>query len=324
MTLSLAVALPGCSTQDLRIGRDDGSDSCHAYRVTLDSTGNYFGETMVQGAMIGALTGALAGLAAGRDVKAVGIGALAGAAVGAAGGYWVALQRNNANQAALVSQVSTDLQKENSQIDKTQIAFDQLVQCRRAQADQIRAQLRSGTMTRADADARMTSVRMLAQGDLEIARTINKNLTERSQNYAFANEQLNPQPYMVQTATYASSSPDGSGGRTFQVLPGRTYYASRVDDSTVKVYGPGNAVGYVPTTAVVSAPAAVEPTAPAAPAGRRAPARTRVATLPATPKPVSNPTVERDTSTNLAKRNSFERSIQTASAAQGTFELSQG
>ena len=53
----------GCATpftQSSRIGLDDGNDSCRSYVVALDSTGNFFAEDMIKGAIIGAGTGATA------------------------------------------------------------------------------------------------------------------------------------------------------------------------------------------------------------------------------------------------------------------------
>ena len=120
--LAIVGLLAGCaqgplSTQESRIGPDDGTDPCRAQLVALDSTGNFFGADILKGAVIGAATGALIG----QDWKGVLIGAAAGTAVGAAGGYWVALQQQSNDQGVLATQVRGDLTRENEQIGRTQL-----------------------------------------------------------------------------------------------------------------------------------------------------------------------------------------------------------
>lgn len=90
--LLATLTLAGCvTTQAGRIGADDGRDACRPQLVALDSTGDFYGEQILQGAAIGAAAGALVGgLASGRWQ-----GALIGAAVGGAGGFaWDQHQRS--------------------------------------------------------------------------------------------------------------------------------------------------------------------------------------------------------------------------------------
>lgn len=260
-----ALALPGCTTQSERIGADDGSDRCRPQRVALDSTGNYFAEDIIKGAAIGAVGGALLGALtggsnAGRNAL---IGGVAGAAVGAAGGYWASLQQQNKDQASLLTSISNDLSRENDQIDRTQLAFAQLNDCRRDEANRVRADLAAGRLTRPQAEQAMVGVKARAAEDLRIARQINAKLEERGANFQFANEQVNP-----------------------------------------------------------PAPAPVA----AAPAPSRAPvqAAPRPAPQQAAPQPPRDPQkaqVAQATSTNLAKREQFAQSVQTAQANQSAFEL---
>jgi outer membrane lipoprotein SlyB len=56
---SLLVA--ACTTREQRIGAYDGSDACYQRRVQLDSTGDYFAEDIIRGAVIGAAGGAILG-----------------------------------------------------------------------------------------------------------------------------------------------------------------------------------------------------------------------------------------------------------------------
>ncbi len=138
------------STQSQRIGPDDGTDSCRPQLVALDSTGNFFGADILQGAAVGAGAGALAG----GLIGGLATGNWRGAAFGAARrryhrrrhwrqhAYWNALQQQQMDQASLYSHVSLDLEHENTQIDKTQLAFDALVDCRYRQAQAINADYR--------------------------------------------------------------------------------------------------------------------------------------------------------------------------------------
>lgn len=182
----------GCTTQSQRIGADDGSDACRVHKVALDSTGDFFAEDMVKGAAVGALGGALMGGLIGGDWKSAAIGAAAGAVAGAATGYYQHLQQQKQDQAVLYNTVLSDLEKENAQIDQAQRAFNQLVGCRNNEANKIRADLKAGVITRPVAEARMATLRGQYQGDIKLARLVNENMTKRSANFEFANEQINP------------------------------------------------------------------------------------------------------------------------------------
>ncbi len=211
-----SLALPGCTTQNERIGSDDGSDRCRPQRVALDSTGNYFAEDIIKGAAIGAVGGALLGALtggsnAGRNAL---IGGVAGAAAGAAGGYWASLQQQNKDQATLLTNISNDLSRENDQIDKTQLAFAQLSDCRRDEANRLRADLAAGRLTRPQAEQAMAGVKARAVEDLRIARQINAKLEERGANFQFANEQVNPPAPVA-----AAPAPAPSRAPTTQAAP---------------------------------------------------------------------------------------------------------
>jgi hypothetical protein len=196
-----AALLAGCvTTRDGRIGADDGTDACRAQVVALDSTGNFFGEDMIRGAAIGAAGGALLGglLAAatgqrGSGIAAgVGIGAVAGGIAGGATGYFQARQQQASDQAALNSAIAGDLSAENAQLDRTQIAFNQLMDCRFGTAQRIRAAYREGRMARPQAEAAMASVRMLTQRDLQSAQAINAQITQRGGQFDTAIENVAP------------------------------------------------------------------------------------------------------------------------------------
>lgn len=206
-----ALLLGACTTREGRIGADDGTDSCRTQLVALDSTGDFFGEDIIRGAAIGAGAGALLGAGAallsgrrGSDVAvAAGIGAVAGGVAGAAAGYLNALQQQNRDQAAISQAISTDLGRENQQLQRTQIAFDQLMDCRFFQAQRVREDLRAGRISRAGAEAQMGTIRSRTQRDIELARMINQNVIGRGEQFDTAVESVAPGTKAAYEATKA-------------------------------------------------------------------------------------------------------------------------
>ena len=191
--VTAAALLAGCvSTRSQRIGADDGMDACRTQLVALDSTGDFFAEDILKGAALGAVTGAVLGAAISGRWQGALIGAAAGAATGAAGGYLYALQQRNADQAALNASLSSDLARENAQLDRTQVAFDQLMECRFNRAQQIREAYRSGRIPQAVADQQMADVRGRAQRDIALARTINERIGTRGAEFDTAIEAVAP------------------------------------------------------------------------------------------------------------------------------------
>ena len=189
--------LSGCaqgafSTQTARIGADDGRDFCRPQLVALDSTGNFFGAQILTGAAMGAAGGALAGGLIGGDWQSALIGAVAGGALGAAGGYWSALQQQSHDQAGMIHQVNADLTRENAQIDRTQLAFDQLMNCRFRQARAIEADYKARRIDRPFAVASMAGIKQRAQTDLALARQINGQLADRGAQFEVAADNVAP------------------------------------------------------------------------------------------------------------------------------------
>ena len=178
---------------------------------------------MLRGAAIGAATGGvlggLVGLAAGgrgRDVAiGAGIGILAGGAVGAAGGYYAARQRQAQDQASLSAAIGGDLASENAQIDRTQLAFNQLVDCRLMAAEAIRQDVRSGRITPQTGQLMMGELRRRAQRDIAIARQINEKIGTRGAEFDTAIEAVSPgvkQEVAARAAAPATPAPDPCPG----------------------------------------------------------------------------------------------------------------
>ena len=324
--MAVALSTVGCvTTEAQRIGADDGTDVCRPQRVALDQTGDFFGEDMVKGAVIGAVGGAIAGaLLGGRNAgRGALIGAIAGGAAGVAGGYFVAKQRQEANAQRLAASVGDDLSRENAQIDSTQLAFDQLVQCRRNEAARIRAALASGSLSRPQAVVMMSDVRNRYLEDIRIAQTISQKIGERSTNFQFANDQINPQPYRVRVTAPLRAEPNPRASIIGSLPAGQTIEAAREDDSWMRVQTAGG-VGYVPSdTLTLVQPMAAQP-APRPQAQGQAPAQPapRPRPTPVAGREPERQRVASETSTNLAKRDQFQRSVQTAQAGTSAFELS--
>lgn len=189
---ALTACAGGISTRTSRIGVDDGTDPCRREAVALDSSGDFFTEDILKGAVIGMLGGAAVGGIAGQGWRGALLGAGAGAAVGAATGYWAALQRQGREQEELLDRVRRDLTRENAEIDRIQIAYDALADCRFRKAQSIRTAYAQRQIPREAAVAQMEQVRTQAQRDIQLARLISGKIAERGVQLEIAAENLSP------------------------------------------------------------------------------------------------------------------------------------
>jgi len=271
-SITAAIMLAGCSTQMGRIGADDGRDACRAYVVQLDSTGNFYGEDIVRGAAIGAGTGALAGglLAAatgrrGSDILAgAAIGAVAGGVIGGTAGYIQARQRQAQNQDALVQAVGGDLANENRQLDATQLAFNQLVDCRVNAANQIRAGVRAGRIGRDQGMALMTYQRDMMRRDVALAQTINQKIGTRGAEFDSAIETISPgtkgqvqarravrtTPTTARVSAPIRIRPDAGAAEIGQLSRNESVTVSPAQGNFARVETSSGVVGYVPASSV--------------------------------------------------------------------------
>jgi hypothetical protein len=326
--LTSAALLSACvSTRAGRIGADDGSDPCRTQVVALDSTGNFFGEDIIQGAAIGAVSGAVLGglLAAasgrrGSDVLAgAGIGALAGGALGAAGGYYTARQRQATDQASLNRAIAGDLANENAQLDRTQLAFNQLMDCRFGTAQSIRADVRSGRLTRAQGEAMMANVRARTQNDIQLAQSINGQITSRGDQFDTAIEQVapgtkqqvlagarvsRPVPVQARATVPLKLRPDASAPEVAQISPREQVTLQRATGGFALVETASGVRGYAPVSAF--------------PEARSLPQSPSLQNASATDGDVRSLAA-----TNIARRDNFTESVSNAERlAQGQgFEL---
>jgi len=272
-SVTAAAMLAGCvSTQAGRIGVDDGRDACRAQVVALDSTGDFFGEDILRGAAIGGATGAIAGggIAAatgrrGSDILiGAAIGALAGAVVGGTAGYLQARQRQAQDQAGLFVAVGGDLRNENAQLDRTQLAFNQLVDCRVMEANRIRNDVRAGRMARNVGVAQLAYQRDLMRRDVALARAINEKIGTRGAEFDTAIETLAPgtkqavtarrsappQPTTTRVSAPIRIRPDAGAPEIGRIGPNEQVTVRPAQGNFAQVTTSSGVSGYVPASSV--------------------------------------------------------------------------
>lgn len=315
--IAIVALLGGCvTTQEQRIGAADPADQCRPYVVALDSTGDFFAEDIMKGALIGAAGGAMLGGLLGGNFRGVAIGAATGAIAGAATGYWMALNQQSRDQSVLAGRVQQDLSRENAEIDRTQQAFNALMDCRFGQAKGVRQDVAARTLTAEQGRARMDQIRAWTDRDIALARQINGRLETRGAEFETAAENLAPGTKEQIAAQKAAPSarqavatrsapvrlrPDPAAPEIATLQPRETVTVSGGRDGFALVQTPAGLRGYAPADSLRSGGGRVA--APAAGAGGAGDVRSLAAT-------------------NVAKRDNFSESVQVAERASASgFEL---
>jgi hypothetical protein len=202
----LGLALSGCAQQGgghIAAASTAADDVCRPQRLALDESQAFFAGDIVKGALVGAAGGALTGFLLGGDARGAAFGALGGAVVGGMTGYWASLQNQGGSRTDVISRMVGDMDREQQALDKAQTSFNALVECRRASARQINADLKDGKITREQAEAQMARTRQLANDDIAIAKRINARVDERTGNYVYATEQATGAPLPPPTVAAA-------------------------------------------------------------------------------------------------------------------------
>ncbi len=322
--IAVAGLLAGCapgqfSTREQRIGADDGSDSCRQYLVALDSTGNFFGAQIATGVAVGALGGAAIGGLVTGNWRGAAFGALAGGLAGGATAYWSALQRQQMDQRTLYLRVSSDLERENAQIDKTQLAFDQLTDCRFRQAEAIRADYRRGQLPRAQAEAYMAQVRQRSQRDLHLAQLINQQIQDRGQQFQVAATNVAPglppaqawdtaQPATVRTSAALKLRPDAHAPNIAELRPQEPVTVKGGRDGYALVETASGAKGYLASSELQGSGSA-----------------RRTVSVASAAQSTNSGDVRTLAGSNAARRDAFAQSVAVTQSAQASgFELSTG
>ena len=288
------------STQQSRIGPDDGSDSCRQRVVGLDNTGQFFGRDILTGAAAGGVAGGVLGYVfGGHDWQGALIGASAGAAAGGLTAYVVDMHQR--------------LATENQHIDDTQLAFNALMDCRFEQARAIRADYRARIIDRPTAQARMAKVKAWAQRDLALARTIDTNIRDRGSQFELAADKVapgssaaaaaqvpTPRHVTVRRTVALRLNPDAGAPDIGRVPAGQSVSATPVGGRYALVETSGGQRGYVETSALKGS---VGPP----PSGLAAPTAASGADTPEAVRSLAG--------SNAARRDAFEQSVVVAEAA---------
>jgi len=320
--VAVVALLSGCAngvnslTREGRIGPDNGTDSCRPQLVALDSTGNFFTESILKGAAVGALAGGLIGGLMSGNYRGALIGAGVGGVAGAAGGYWSALQQQSQDQQVLYSHVTTDLQRENMQIDRTQYAFNQLMDCRYQQARAIRGDYVAGRIDLPAAQARMAQLRQWTLRDVALARTIDHQIEDRGSQFVFAADRLRPgTAAAVQSAQAIPTQSAVTRGPTMLMLqpqPASPVLAELPAGTAVTVSGGSGSYALVQAA---SGTRGFTPAADLVQPGRSVPVVVPQAA------PVGGDPVQQLAGSNAARRDSFAQSVTVAQGAADGFQI---
>lgn len=252
------------------LGFDDGSDTCRPQQEALNNTGNFFAQNILAGAAVGAVTGAALGALGaavfGGRSRDIGVAALIGGGVGAVaggvGGYWQERQRQANNDAVLAQRaVASDLAKENQELDRTQLAFNQLMDCRFAQRNRIFADYRAGRLTRDRANGDLQTLRGRIEQDIAIAQRINQNVGRRGAEFDVAIQNVapgsqrtasrpEPRSYTTSQALVLRSSPNSAAPEVAQVAPRQAVTVRPAQGQYALVETAEGQRGYVPAASV--------------------------------------------------------------------------
>jgi len=155
------------------------------------------------GGGIGAAVGARRGL--GETLVGLVIGAVAGAMAGASAGYLANLRERSGETAALRNAVFTDAREDAQTGDRLVEGVIRLNDCRMTALAAIAREVRSGTLTREEARARLADTRSFVELDNELITKTSSGLRERTGIYVNALAESgadDPEAYIRTAETY--------------------------------------------------------------------------------------------------------------------------
>lgn len=185
--------LSGCS--GLGVHQDDKNDICYTWRSQLRQSEHYYAQSIVEGAVVGGLvgagTGALGALIGGGNV---GTGALIGGGVGVVaggvGGYYLAKQKDIADEQALAASVRSDILAANGEIDRTAVAFARLRDCRFAAAKRIKSEYKAGRIPRDKAVKQLDELKHQFDEDIQISQQLGLKMSKQLTEFQDANNKI--------------------------------------------------------------------------------------------------------------------------------------
>jgi hypothetical protein len=173
-------------------------DPCAQQRYDFGRSQTYFSDQIATGAItggaIGAGTGALIGGLAG-GWRGAGVGALAGLAVGAVAGgvnsYYGTMAERYQDQVTLAQAINSDLTREAQETDRVTATFARLRECRFAQAQSIRQQVRARAIPLPVAREQLAFERDRFNEELALADRYRVAMGKRDQEFQSAANSLN-------------------------------------------------------------------------------------------------------------------------------------
>lgn len=163
----------------------DDTDVCVNQRREMVDAASFFDQETLGGIAVAVGAGVVTGLL----TQSVETGLIVTATL-IAGVYLNKYLEEGRDATGVTSAVRNDVQKANSQIDDTLVAFKALDKCRLDEAKAIRAELRGDRITRTVAQEKMAAVKARRQEDIEKFRDLADNISESTVAYASAYNEI--------------------------------------------------------------------------------------------------------------------------------------
>ncbi len=200
-TSLLAIGVTGCTQAEqigsgvkaAFVGEDLGPDACASHFKTLEQAGGAFQSDVVGKALLGAVAGAvIGGIVSGGDGGTILAGAALGGLTAGSAAYLQNKQKQAKTREQLLQSVHSDMSTFDRDLDTTQIAFDRLVTCRKGEVATVRARFKTGSISRAQAEAELDRLSKQYRRDVKLGKEVNAEVQKRSKVFAGSTVSLNP------------------------------------------------------------------------------------------------------------------------------------
>lgn len=213
---------------------DAAQDLCYAEHRELANSQNFFAEEMIKGAVTGAILGGLTGaIMSGGKGGAIAAGAASGAVAGGSMAYWQARQKDARDRYALAASIHGDLVRELQEMDRVSTTFAKVRACRTHHAQRIKADVRSGRISREQGRAQLQTLWLQYQSDIQVAESISGKMAERGASYRTASDELVKMEGGTPAATTTTTS-------TTTTTAKKTTTASTKKTTTAKTVDPAS------------------------------------------------------------------------------------
>lgn len=190
--LAQSMSITGCvSSQEARIGPNDGSDVCYPQRIALDETRGLFAGGIMQSILSGDAS------AATKITEAI-LSSLDS-------GFFSKLMQEQGRDKALEN-AAAGAKKENENLKRTQAAMDALTKCRKDEIKTVKADYRAKRISKKEGEQRLAAIRTRMDRDYEIAQAINADITKRGGEYKMALGEANASGKGAREKQFASET----------------------------------------------------------------------------------------------------------------------